>query len=48
MSEEKKSVKGLKGFLSRYENDILLAIMLVYVIALALVIFNDVFRLGWF
>ena len=48
MSEKEKPVKRLKSFLRRYENDILLAIMVVYVIALALVIFNDVFILGWF
>lgn len=48
MSQEEKPVKKSKGFLSRYENNLLLAIMVIYVMALALVIFNDVFELGWF
>ena len=48
MSQEEKPVKKLKDFLSQYENNLLLAIMVIYVMALALVIFNDVFELGWF
>ncbi len=48
MSQEEKPVKKLKSFLSRYENNLLLGIMVIYVMALALAIFNDVFELGWF
>jgi len=43
MTEKERPVAKLKDFLSKHENDILLALMVIYVIALAIAIFRDVF-----